>query len=336
MRRLVRAVLLSLAALAAAGAARAADGPSLVVSLRPSASAPAGAPLRLADVAELSGPDAERAGAVEVGRAPAPGRGATLGADAVRRRLAQSGWAAEATTFEGAPAVALTGDAQPIDAAAARNAVLALLPPDSSRGAARLVDFAVPDRALVPAGQCAYEARKPGGGLRPGESSIPVVVRCGGAEMVVAARAKFVVDAVVVVATRDVEKGAAVRDGDLKLETRELAARDRWLRDLPAPEGLVARAALRAGQPVPTGAVARASAVEPGQSVRADVQSGGVLLSLSTVARGRGEVGAIIPVTGFDGHRVVRARVVAPGRVALLGSDPLESVVAPRGAEDRP
>ena len=45
---------------------------------------------------------------------------------------------------------------------------------------------------------------------------------------------------------------------------------------------------------------------------------------------------AIVPVSGFDGHRVVRARVVAPGRVALLGSDPLDNVVAPRGAEDRP
>ena len=108
------------------------------------------------------------------------------------------------------------------------------------------------------------------------------------------------------------------------------------LQDLPAPEGLVARAALRGGQPVPSGAVGRAAAVEPGQSVRADVQSGGVLLSLSTVARGRGEIGAIVPVSGFDGHRVVRARVVAPGRVALLGSDPLDNVVAPRGAEDRP
>lgn len=85
----------------------------------------------------------------------------------------------------------------------------------------------------------------------------------------------------------------------------------------------MARSTLREGQPVRVKALAPALAIEAGEVVKALLREGGVSLVLDTVARTRGDVGMIITVDGIDGRQGLRGRVVAPGRVVVIGSDPV-------------
>ncbi len=77
----------------------------------------------------------------------------------------------------------------------------------------------------------------------------------------------------------------------------------------------------------------KGAAVEPGQTVHALLKQGSVVLALQTICRGRGEVGNIVPISAPDGHRTLRARVLAPGKVQVLGSDELEGTASFRAPE---
>jgi flagella basal body P-ring formation protein FlgA len=187
---------------------------------------------------------------------------------------------------------------------------------------ARLVAVRLPARIALGEGAYTLEMEPPRGGLRPGIVPLTLVVRReSGTTNRVTAFAEIEMSGPVLVAARDVPRGAALVPGDFTVERRRIPAKGRFLDGPGRIDGLSARAPLRRGQPVAVSAVGRASAVEPGQLVRAVMKTGTVTIEMVTPCRGRGEVGSIVPVLGASGHRLVRARVIAPGRVQVLGSD---------------
>lgn len=221
--------------------------------------------------------------------------------------------------------------------AAGGDAFARVAPAEQARAAIHAMVAAHPDGAAatvlaihLPAGRLDAAAKEivalpPQGGLRSGAVVVMLAVTApDGIERRIPVTVEMALALPVLVATRDVARGERLSAADVRVETRGAATRGRWL-DAPAQvEGQVARATLRAGRPIPASAVGSVQAVEPGQKVTAFLRQGTVTLALDTTARGRGGIGAIVPITGIDGHRLVRARVVAPGRVVVLGSDALE------------
>ncbi|RMG47387.1 MAG: flagella basal body P-ring formation protein FlgA [Acidobacteria bacterium] len=318
--------LAALALLAAASGA-APETAALVVRLRPAVSAPAESSLRLSDVADLSGPLAERAAAVALGPAPAAGRRRGLSRLAVRSALERSGVPSGRVRFDGARVVQVTGLGQPVDTERVRRAIERALPEFFPGLTVRVEEVAVPRTLLVPPGDYEVELLRPRRAPVTGKLRLPVEVRpARGKPVRTGVLARIAAEGPQVVARRDVPRGAVLTARDVAVETRPLRPGGPWLASPAEAVGRIARRGLRAGEPVPAGVLGGAQAVEAGQSVVAVYRSGGVTLTLETVARAGGGVGAVVPVAGPGGRGVVKARVVAPGRVEVIGSDAAPAV----------
>ncbi len=332
----MRALLVALFVLAPF-AARGEDVPAntITITLRPSAQVAPGRPVTLGALADISGREAGRAAETEVATGPAPGRRGVVTREGVLRALDAAGIARELVQWVGAREVHLTAGGQPLDVERVRAAAEDLVKGAAPGGAAvTLVALRVPDGLLIEPGAYAVEVQEPPGGFRPGVVQIPVAVRPqSGPVRRLAATATIRMTGPVLVPLRDMPRGASLAAEDFRVEDRPLAATGRFLNSPASAHGRVAKVPLRAGQPVPASAVGKGAAVEPGQTVHALLKQGSVVLALQTICRGRGEVGNIVPISAPDGHRTLRARVLAPGKVQVLGSDELEGTASFRAPE---
>jgi len=332
-------VLLVLALALAAFPAAAGDAPGgrLTVALRPDVTLSAGAPITLADVARLAGPLAERAGKVRLGQAPPAGRSRVIGVLAIREALRRAGIPPERVEVTDAGRVRVFGRGEPLREEEVRAAIEAMLAGLHPKGNVTVEKVEIPRGLVLPPGERQVVARPPLGGLRAGRVRIPIEVRTGRRPpRRYAVSAELSIEAPVLVAARDLDRGARLRPGDLRLETRKLPPGKAVLDDPAKARGLVLRRPVRAGEPVLARQVTRPAAVEAGQPVRALFRRGAVTLELDTVARTRGDVGALVRVVGIDGRKTVIGRVVAPGRVVVLGSDEAAELEMARRARPVP
>ncbi len=313
------------------------DGARLVVTLRPEVTLPAGAPITLGEVADLAGPLAGRAARVRLGAAPPAGRSRVIGALAVRQALLRAGIEPAAVRMAERDRVRVLGRGERLREEEVRSAVEEMIAGLEPRGKVTVEKIEIPRGLVLPPGERQVVAREPLGGLRAGRVRIPLEVRMPGRPARrYAVSAEIAIEAPVVVAARDLDRGARLRPGDLRLVTRRLPPGKAVLEDPEQARGLVLRRRVRAGEPVLARQVARPAAVEAGQPVRALFRRGAVTLELDTVARTRGDVGALVRVVGIDGKRTVVGRVVAPGRVVVLGSDEAEDTRLARREPRRP
>ncbi len=309
----------------------------LVVSLRPEVTLAAGAPVTLADVARLEGPLAERAGRVRLGQAPPAGRSRVIGVLAIREALRRAGISPERVDVRDAGRVRIFGRGEPLGEAEVRAAIERMLGELHPKGKVTIEKVEIPRGLVLPPGKREVVARPPLGGLRAGRVRIPIEVKAGRRPpRRYAVSADLSIEAPVLVAARNLDRGARLRPGDLRLETRKLPPGKAVLDDPQQARGLVLRRPVRAGEPVLARQVTRPAAVEAGQPVRALFRRGAVTLELDTVARTRGDVGALVRVVGIDGRKTVIGRVVAPGRVVVLGSDEAAELEMARRARPAP
>ncbi len=307
----------------------------LVVSLRPEVTLAAGAAVTLGDVARLEGPLAARARQAGLGRVPPAGRSRVIGVLAVREALRRAGIPLDRVELAGSGRVRVFGRGEPLREEEVRDAIRAMISGLHPRGRVTVEEVRVPRGLVLPPGEREVVARPPLGGLRAGTVRIPIEVRSQGHPVRrYAVPARLSIEAPVLVAARDLGGGARLRPEDLRVETRRLPPGKAVLSDPGRAAGLVLRRPLRAGEPVLARQVRRPAAVEAGQPVRALFRRGAVTLELDTVARTRGDVGALVRVIGIDGRKTVVARVVAPGRVVVLGSEEAAGPAVAR--RDRP
>lgn len=336
----MRTALVLLLLLAFPGSNRAEEGTllagpaPLVVVLKSQVTVASGSPVRLDAVAELRGARAEEAGAVTVAEGPAPGRCELLLGPEILRRLEAAGFSNGQVELNGTPRVRLQGEGEPLDEPALRKEIEAEVAqrcPDC-----RIAELMVPRGAIAPVGGYTTRITPPAAGVGPGVNRFTLEIPSqNGSVRAMTITARIEARQNVVIPLRDFQRGERLVPADFRVETRPTAIRTRWITDPAALGGMIARAALRQGQPVPVSAVGTAAAVEPGQPVSAVFQQGTVTIAMQSKSRSRGDVGAIVSVTGLDGHRLVQARVIGPGRVVILGSQELQEN-APLRAEVNP
>ena len=315
--------VVALAGLLLAGsAAGAAEIPPLRITLRPNAELPAGERLFLRQVAEIEGPGADRAADVSLGKVPGPGQRRALSRLSVMRALEAAGFTGSQTIVAGAPRLMVSGKGQALDAERVRRAVeqaVATLVPE---GKVKLERLQLPAGLRLPPGEYEVEIGPLPRSLRSGTNRFNVeIIRPDGRRRRVGVYAQLQVIGPMVVAAREVPRGERIRPADLRMEMRSYPSGTPVLRNTKDALGKVARSTLRRGTPVREASLQEAVAVENGQTVTAVYNRGGVRLELETKARGKGTIGSIVRVLGQDGHRLVRARIIAPGRVLVLGSE---------------
>ena len=319
--RLIAAVALA-SLLLAWGAVAAAEIPPLRITLRPNVELPAGELLLLRQVAEIEGPGADRVADVPLGKVPGPGQRRALSRLSVIRALESAGITGADAVVAGAPRLMVSGKGQALDAERVRGAVeeaVATLVPE---GKVKLERLQLPAGLRLPPGDYEVRIGPLPRSLRSGTNRFTVeIIRPDGRRRRVGVYAQLEVIGPMVVAARDVPRGERIRPADLRMEMRSYPSGTPVLRNANDALGKVARSTLRRGKPVREASLQRSHAVENGQTVTAIFRRGGVSLELETEVRGQGEVGSIVRVLGQDGRRLVRARVIAPGRVLVLGSE---------------
>lgn len=304
------------------GTAGAAETPPLRITLRPTVELPAGELLFLHEVAEIAGPGADRAADVSLGKVPGPGQRRALSRLSVIRALEAAGISGSEAIVTGAPRLMVTGKGQTLDAERVRKAIEKAVGTLVPEGRVELQRLQLPAGLRLPPGDYEVEVGPLPRALRSGTNRLNVeIVRPDGRRRRVGVYAQLRVVGPMVVAAREVPRGERIRPADLRMEMRSYPSGTPVLRNAKDALGKVARNTLRQGTPVREASLQRALAVENGQTVTAVYHRGGVSLELETKARGAGEVGSIVRVLGQDGRRLVRARVIAPGRVLVLGSE---------------
>ena len=318
MQRLTLAFLV----LAVLGATVRAEAPAARVRLHPVETLPAGEEVLLGQVADIRGPAADSMASLSVGSAPGPGRRRVITRSAIVRILAAAGHGADAVLVEGAAQLRLVGSGQRLDPQRVREVLQTALSEILPRGEVVIEDVRLPAGLQLPTGEYELRAgplpRQPHSGR---QRLVVEVVFADGTRRRVGVQAQVRVRGPMLVAARDVSRGEPLREVDLRLEVREYRNGSPVLTDPAQAIGKVVRTPLRREQPLRANLIHEALAVETGQTVVAVFRSGGVLLEMETRARGKGGVGNIIPVASQDGRKTLRARIIGPGRVALLGSE---------------
>lgn len=292
---------------------------SLAVSLRSTASLPAGATVRVGDVAAVTGDGAEAARAIPLPvDAPRPGLFTTITATRLVDRLRAAGF--QQVTIDGAESVQVVGVGQPLDRVQVRRAIERLIA--AQAGPEQITLKSVGEIPLIgwPVGDDDLDALPPPPGLQAGVQRITLRWRrADDRRRSITVPIELEITGPLLVAARDLDRGQPLGPDDLREEIRLYPRGTAVLRQLVA--GAQTRRAIRSGELLLARDVRGAAAVEPGQRIRARVVEGVVTLALETIARGRGEIGDVVVVGGADG-RPLRARVIARGDVLVLGSQP--------------
>ncbi len=316
MRRLFGGLLV----LAACALAQAAP---LRVVLEADVARPAGATLRLEEVATLEGEDAARAGALALGKVPGPGQQRALSRQSILRALESAGFTRQEVTLDGARQPRVRGVGQSIDEKAVRVAVQKALAEALPGGEVKIVDLQVPANRALPPGDYRYEVELPEN-LRSGVNRLHALAAKDAGTERFGIYARLEVEGPMLVLARDVPRGARLAPEDLREEVRAYPRSGMFLYEREQVLGKVARTRLRLGQPLRANSIEPDWAVRAGQLVEAHFESGPVRLVFETKAREKGAVGSIVKISGQDGRSLVEARVVAPGKVVVLGSDEVE------------
>lgn len=277
-------------------------------------------PVRLRDVAQLEGPAAEALADVVLGPAPRGAEVRLLDGSRILETLRRAGLS-PAVTYAIPATLRLRRATQEIPSAAVRGVVEEWLVGQLGDGAAdaRLVALDTHGPLVVPAGAWTATVTAPPGTDLRGRVRLELVLVVDGTPArtawVTADIARF---GEVVVATRDVAPGEAIRPGDLVLERRELSSVPRAvLTDLAEAEGAVARKPLRAWMPVARDQLGTPVVVHRGAPVLLVAERGALRVSVAGEARHDAGRGERITVTNRASGKAVVGRVVDAGTVAV-------------------
>lgn len=180
-----------------------------------------------------------------------------------------------------------------------------------------IVDF---NRAAVPPGETVF----PRQGLpasAPGANG-PVLWRgyvqyAPGRKYPIWARVKVSAQMTRIVATRDLERGRPISEGQVRVEKSEGYPRNS---NAPRVEDVVHRTPrrlIKAGAEVVPSLLAEERSVDRGEKVQVEVESGATRLTLEGRAESAGDVGGIISVRNPQNGRLFSARVSGKGRAVV-------------------
>lgn len=143
------------------------------------------------------------------------------------------------------------------------------------------------------------------------------------------------VEAVVLV--RSLQRGEAIRSGDLAVERRPRGEAGTDV--LTRPEqalGMAARRPLRAGQPVRDGDLMRPELVQRNETVTLIYEVPGIVLTMRGIAQEAGAEGDVISVMNQQSKRIVQGTVSGAGRVTVPPTLARLAAIAPSAPSNRP
>ena len=137
--------------------------------------------------------------------------------------------------------------------------------------------------------------------------------------------------------TRALARGEVVRPSDVVLERRPKAEASGDTVVAEQAVGLAVKRALRSGQVLRSGDLARPEVVQRSETVTIVYEVPGILLTMRGKALEPGAAGDLINVLNVQSNRTVQATVTGPGRVTITATLPrLAAAVAPANpAPDR-
>lgn len=125
------------------------------------------------------------------------------------------------------------------------------------------------------------------------------------------------------VATRALNRGEILRDSDVTIEKRSKAAiQGEPIRDRAAAIGMAIQQALRPGQPIRSGDLAKPQLVKRGEPVVLHYQVPGINLTVRGKAEDGGALGDIVNITNVQSKRSVQGTVSGHGQVTVTSLTP--------------
>lgn len=323
---MLRAFVLAICLASAAGA-------QTTVRVRPSA-APAPGPVRLADVASISGPDADVLGAIVIVTDDDPQPASQIDLALIRARLKQapgvnmgrialSGTACAIRHADPAPPPPSVASPTPHAPATetVRDRVAAVLAHALGVTPADLrLSFDASDAELLawPAAGYTLAVQPTGSGDR-----VPVSVRAYRADLLVKSgsiRVGVLVRRTVPVTRDAIARGKTVLADDLILA-------EHWLPPTATPASPTTAIGAQARRTLRAGAVIEAADVEPpivvrrGEVIGVDCLSGGIVLRTQARAMESARAGESVRFQSLGSKREFRARVSGPGHAAVVAAD---------------
>lgn len=150
--------------------------------------------------------------------------------------------------------------------------------------------------------------------------SLTIHTRClGPAPWALYVPAQVDVYRAVAVASRSLGRGHRIGEGDIDLELRNTGRLRQGF--VTGPDSILnkeLRRPLKAGEAFRLGVVVEPLAVERGDQVRLQTQAGPITVDTTGTALSSGRTGEQIRVRNDRSERVVRGRIVAPGRVEVV------------------
>lgn len=301
------------------------SGPQAVVVTLHAEAVVHGSAIRLADVATVEGGDARRVQALhrlEIGRL-APGRPQSrVGREDLARHVSRHAPAGmQPLVWQGAEAVLIRTTAVPldprvlVDKAAAR--LRAALTADGRR--VELRPLGTPAPLLVPAAGVALLARVQPGAESQRRMRVNVDITADGRRLqTVPVWFEVRTYAQGWVSNADLPAGHIVQAGDVVPREVEVAAAMPASAVAQPSPGLRLRRAARQGQALDAPQLETAPWVSRMQEVVLELRTAAVLVESKAVALADGRKGEVIQAR--LGAEIVRGRVVAPGRLSIVGS----------------
>jgi flagella basal body P-ring formation protein FlgA len=314
----VRAVATIGVAIAVAWCARGADcatGAAGRVTVERSATVNAAVVL-LGDVAVLEG-DARAFADVELGPAPDPGGTRRLAGTAILRRLADAGFDASTTRYQIPATVIVSRAAQEIATAELARAVEEHAPELLAEGE-RVRDVDVAASVRIPPG--AYETRltQVGPARAASRRFELALVQDDTTVATVPARVEVEAFGPVVVARRQIDRGATIGHDDVAVEERDVSGLGAAvLRDVRDAVGKEAHVPLAPGMTVSSQALANPVLVRRGDVVTVVVETPGMRLSLPADALDGGAAGAHVRALNRTSKQEIAGNVVDHGTILV-------------------
>lgn len=149
---------------------------------------------------------------------------------------------------------------------------------------------------------------------------VTVKVRCTGTRpWAVYVTAKVNIVMPVAVAARSLPRGTLLHSEDISLETRNIASLPRgYVTDISRIEQLEIKRPLRPGDLIRLPNLAQPTAIHRGDEVAIEANTGAISVVMPGEAMSDGRIGQQISVRNRKSSRIIKARVVAPGRVQVV------------------
>jgi flagella basal body P-ring formation protein FlgA len=275
------------------------------------------AKISLGAIAQIDGGNQhliQRLKQIDIGKAPLPSRSRVIAIDYIRLRLKQNGFSLENFDLQGSSGVKITRsfievDRQKIEKILSHYLRTTVL---KNNTIARIKDFRVPGRIILPKGHITYQVMAPRNTKYLGKIPLAVHFNVDGQfqkKVWTSATIEMFVD--VVVSAKPLRKHMTITEDVIELRQMDLAHLPaNVITDPQAVLGKRTRSTISAKTVLRTDLIELPPLVKRGDIVLIVAESKGLRITALGKAKRKGRLGERIPVENFDSKKILNAKVL--------------------------